>query len=287
MIEAMSPAEKAQLSADWLARFHASADMDPWVHGFRVVRADSGVAVGACMFKGPPVAGVVEIAYGIDPDQQGKGYATEAARALVDYARKSGAVSLVIAHTLPESTASQRVLAKCGFRHVGEVMDPEDGLVWRFEKAIGEPAGIRKARPDEAAALSALASESKAHWGYSAEALAKWRPELNITPEDILRHPTFVAAAGERVVGFYMLHLGPPQTIEHLWVHPGSLRRGVGTLLIRHALAPDREGRGAIRVVSDPHAAGFYEHHGGIRTDSVSAPLPGVPDRILPVYEFS
>jgi len=26
------------------------------------------------------------------------------------------------------------VLEKCGFTHVGEVVDPEDGLVWRFEK---------------------------------------------------------------------------------------------------------------------------------------------------------
>jgi RimJ/RimL family protein N-acetyltransferase len=30
--------------------------------------------------------------------------------------------------------ASARVLAKCGFRRVGEVIDPEDGLVWRWEK---------------------------------------------------------------------------------------------------------------------------------------------------------
>jgi [ribosomal protein S5]-alanine N-acetyltransferase len=139
MIEAMSPAEKAQLSADWLARFHASVEMDPWVHGFRVVHAASGIGVGACMFKSPPQAGVVEIAYGIDPDQQGKGYATEAAQAMVAYALESGAVSLVLAHTLPDSTASKRVLAKCGFRYVGEVMDPEDGLVCRFEKALGEP----------------------------------------------------------------------------------------------------------------------------------------------------
>jgi len=32
------------------------------------------------------------------------------------------------------SNASQRVLAKCGFQYVGEITDPEDGLVWRFER---------------------------------------------------------------------------------------------------------------------------------------------------------
>jgi [ribosomal protein S5]-alanine N-acetyltransferase len=135
MIEAMSPSEKAQLSADWLARFHASNEMDPWVHGFRVVHGQSGTVVGACMFKGPPADGVVEIAYGIEPEHQGKGYATEAARALVAYAMTSGQVRLVRAHTLPDSAASKRVLHKCGFRHVGEVVDPEDGLVWRFDWA--------------------------------------------------------------------------------------------------------------------------------------------------------
>jgi RimJ/RimL family protein N-acetyltransferase len=138
MIEAMSPSERAELSADWLARFHASAEMDPWVHGFRLVHRESGMAVGSCMFKGPPVGGVVEIAYGIAPEEQGKGYATEGAVALVDYALTSGKVRLVRAHTLPGSIASQRVLAKSGFQHVGEVIDPDDGLVWRFEKVIGE-----------------------------------------------------------------------------------------------------------------------------------------------------
>jgi hypothetical protein len=26
------------------------------------------------------------------------------------------------------------VLAKCGFRHAGTVVDPEDGVVWRWER---------------------------------------------------------------------------------------------------------------------------------------------------------
>ena len=34
---------------------------------------------------------------------------------------------------LPEANASGRVLAKCGFRRVGEVIDPDDGVVWRWE----------------------------------------------------------------------------------------------------------------------------------------------------------
>jgi [ribosomal protein S5]-alanine N-acetyltransferase len=138
MIEAMSPSEKAELSADWLARLHASTSADPWTHGFSMVHRETGIAIGKCGFKGPPAAdGVVEIAYGIDPDQQGKGYATEAAEALVIYAFGDSRVRTVRAHTLPEGNASTRVLTKCGFRYIGEVIDPEDGLVWRWEKQRG------------------------------------------------------------------------------------------------------------------------------------------------------
>jgi ribosomal-protein-alanine N-acetyltransferase len=41
---------------------------------------------------------------------------------------------VVRAHTLPNPNASTRVLTKCGFHRVGEVIDPEDGLVWRWER---------------------------------------------------------------------------------------------------------------------------------------------------------
>ena len=34
---------------------------------------------------------------------------------------------------LPEANASGSVLGKVGMRRTGEVMDPEDGLVWRWE----------------------------------------------------------------------------------------------------------------------------------------------------------
>jgi [ribosomal protein S5]-alanine N-acetyltransferase len=133
-IEAMDASDKAQLSADWLARLHASTSPDPWVHGFSLVHLVSGATVGQCGFKGPPDAdGMIEIAYGVNSDQEGKGYATEAARALVAYAFSFDQINLVRAHTLPQSNASTRILAKCGFQYVGEITDPEDGLVWRFE----------------------------------------------------------------------------------------------------------------------------------------------------------
>ena len=136
MIEQMSEYDRAQVSSDWLARLRASTTPDPWVHGFRVVHRDSGEFVGSCGFKGAPVDGMVEIAYGISAEHRGQGYATEAAQALVDFASTCAEVRVIRAHTLPDSVASKRVLAKCGFQYIGEVVDPEDGVVSRFERFV-------------------------------------------------------------------------------------------------------------------------------------------------------
>ena len=105
MVDAMRPEDRAQVSAEWLAAVQASESIDPWRHGFSIVHRDTGRTVGSCGFKGPPADGAVEIAYGIDPEQQGNGYATEAAEMLTSFAfaRK---VRTVRAHTFSEANAS-------------------------------------------------------------------------------------------------------------------------------------------------------------------------------------
>jgi len=124
-----------EVSPAFLAQLRAALVADPWVHGFAVVHRESGEVIGSAGFKGPPDEdGMVEIAYGIVPSHQEQGYATEAAMALVAFAFGSGRVRLVRAHTLVESNASTRILTKCGFESVGEIVDPEDGLVRRWER---------------------------------------------------------------------------------------------------------------------------------------------------------
>jgi RimJ/RimL family protein N-acetyltransferase len=126
------------VSPAWLEQLRVAPGPDPWTLGFAVVHRDEGRVIGSAAFKGPPAEdGVAEIAYGIAPGYQGKGYATEAARALVAFALERVDVTLIRAHTMPENGASGRVLAKSGFQYVGEVIDPEDGLVWRWERPIG------------------------------------------------------------------------------------------------------------------------------------------------------
>src|SRR6266853_3051077 len=151
-VAALTPADglrgfyvSGDVSPHWLDALRASVGQgpNPWRHGFWVVEKETGQIVGGAGFRGAPdAAGMVEIAYGIVPSREGRGYATEVARALIHFAGKDPRVRLIRAHTRPKANASTRVLRKCGFEQVGEVVDPEDGPVWRWERSqqhIGAP----------------------------------------------------------------------------------------------------------------------------------------------------
>jgi RimJ/RimL family protein N-acetyltransferase len=93
--------------------------------------------IGLCAFKSAPSeAGEVEIAYMTFPAFERRGHATAMAAALTDIAFAAD-VPAVIAHTLREENGSTRALRRNGFAFAGEVEDPEDGLVWRWEKRNG------------------------------------------------------------------------------------------------------------------------------------------------------
>lgn len=114
-----------------IAMLAAAPRSRPW-GGYIAVSAD-GRVVGTCAFKtGPDQDGAIEIAYFTFPPFEGHGVATAMARQLLEMARASQQVREVIAHTLPERNASTRVLEKIGMQCVGEVIDPDDGRVWRW-----------------------------------------------------------------------------------------------------------------------------------------------------------
>jgi ribosomal-protein-alanine N-acetyltransferase len=138
-VAALSPADRAEVSPDWIARVQSTQAGDPWSLSYKAVERATGDTVGGGAFKGPPDAsGMVEIAYGIDPPHRGRGFATEVAGALTNFALASNQVRVVRAHTKAENAASARVLEKCGFSRLGEVIEPEDGLVCRWERRPGE-----------------------------------------------------------------------------------------------------------------------------------------------------
>jgi ribosomal-protein-alanine N-acetyltransferase len=115
--------------------------LPPWI-GYLTVDIPSKTIVGTCAFKGnPDQNGTVEIAYFTFPAHEGRGYATAMARALIQVALSQKQVPTIIAHTLPKTNASTTVLQKAGMKFVGNAVDPEDGLVWRwrYEPTVQRP----------------------------------------------------------------------------------------------------------------------------------------------------
>ena len=89
--------------------------------------------IGCGGYKGAPDDdGMVEFGYSIAPTYENQGYATEAARALIEKAFADPDVLMVDAHTLAEWNASTKILQKCGLTKIAEKHDPEDGDIWHW-----------------------------------------------------------------------------------------------------------------------------------------------------------
>jgi RimJ/RimL family protein N-acetyltransferase len=77
-----------------------------------------------------------EIGYVFHPHYGGKGYATEAARAAVDWALPTLPFDAIVAVTHPDNAASRHVLAKLGFTPTGHA-DSSDGRMLVFQLRRG------------------------------------------------------------------------------------------------------------------------------------------------------
>lgn len=115
-----SAADALPLFLSWL---EAAPGQSGWFGWYALaLNSDEGsrVLVGSGGFLGPPQAGEVRVGYSVLPPFQGHGYATEMVRALMAWALGHSEVHRILAETEWENARSVRVLAKSGFRQVGE-----------------------------------------------------------------------------------------------------------------------------------------------------------------------
>jgi RimJ/RimL family protein N-acetyltransferase len=96
-----------------------------------MVRRDDRVMVGYVNFHGPPgvndiaAPDAAELGWSVFADHRRRGYATESALALMDWATREHGVRRFISSTTPENAPSLRVHEKLGFRRTGEIVDGE------------------------------------------------------------------------------------------------------------------------------------------------------------------
>lgn len=91
-----------------------------------IVERTSGTVVGFCGLVHPGGQPEAEIKYAFKRECWGAGFATEAARAMLEYGAAAHDIDCVIATTAPENLASHRVLEKCGMQR-GELRRNDDG----------------------------------------------------------------------------------------------------------------------------------------------------------------
>lgn len=116
----------------------------PW-WGRVIVESGSGQALGIAGFSGPSdEAGTVVIGYSVYPTWQRRGVATEAVRALVQWALAQPSVDRVRATIAPYNIASRRVAEGAGMHPIGVTHDDEVGTVeiWQIEMLDEDDAGV-------------------------------------------------------------------------------------------------------------------------------------------------
>ena len=118
-----------------LERF--AAELADWNEGrgyvFGIFRGDDGALAGRIAFSHVSRAAWQNavLGYFVDEEQNGRGYATEAARLAVRFAFEHAGLHRVQAGVMPRNERSVRVLTKAGFRQEGVALRYlEIGGVW-------------------------------------------------------------------------------------------------------------------------------------------------------------
>jgi [ribosomal protein S5]-alanine N-acetyltransferase len=123
-------------------QMRASPPWEEWLVRAVVLDAPDEPMVGYAGFHGPPgingpgAVDAVELGYTIFEPHRGRGYATEAAQALMDWAREEHGIHRFIASVAPGNAPSLAIVRKLGFVQRGEQWDEEDGLELVFERRV-------------------------------------------------------------------------------------------------------------------------------------------------------
>jgi RimJ/RimL family protein N-acetyltransferase len=124
------PFQGTRDAATFLRKAYEGGVHRPEFGVFTLVRREDGRAVGGMGFHGvPDEEGRTEIGYDLAEGARGRGYATEALRALTEWALARDDVRTVFATIDRDNVASQAVVTRAGFKKVSE---NEEGLAYEL-----------------------------------------------------------------------------------------------------------------------------------------------------------
>lgn len=147
---------------------------------------------------------------------------------------------------------------------------------------------ILPANPEQADALTEIAVAAKRYWNYPERWIQIWLPQLTVSAGYIAEHETWVAQAADGLTAWYSLKETKGELwLDHLWVSPGFIGKGIGRKLVLHSLERSRQRHASVlKVLADPNAESFYRHMGAEKIGEQAGEVDGEP-RILPVMEIT
>ena len=136
---------------------------------------------------------------------------------------------------------------------------------------------IIRAKPEDADVLTGIAYAAKRHWGYPERWVESWRDILTMRPEFIAANVAYSAMEDGRAVGFYLLtRESDGMHLDHLWIEPHAMGRGIGRALFEHAVEQARRlGHRLLKIEADPNAEGFYTRMGARRVGAAVTEIEG------------
>lgn len=118
LIAKESNADLRRAYTEMLTLSQEKPDYREW-YAVWLIDLSSGERIGDACFKGLSTEGVTEIGYGIRREYWGKGYMTEAVKAMTQWAFDRPGVRQIEAETEADNLASQKVLIHAGFKPTG------------------------------------------------------------------------------------------------------------------------------------------------------------------------
>ncbi len=270
--QGLIPLEKAQSQIAKMAENHGKNRPGRIVHLCLAVaeRERPQTFVGWCGLDGAS-GDQLQLFYSIVPERQGRGYATQAARAVLEYAFQKAGVPFVNGGCHKENLASYRVMEKIGMRPVGLGEDGNPLFFLSQEEALacfaGEPMIGRSTLADCPAIYRLICGLEGEEFPY------RQFEEVFRRQQESGGYICLVARWEGRVAGVLNLriegqlhHCGSVAEIMELAVDPACRGKGIGGALLAKAWAEAKQRECLVlEVASAGHrdrAHGFYLRHG-------------------------
>lgn len=141
---------------------------------------------------------------------------------------------------------------------------------------------IRKSVAKDHVELTDLCKRSKNIWNYPEDWMQIWDEDLTVTEDFIKENNVYQFVKDARICGFYSyLPEGKNIRLEHLFVHPNYINKGIGRILIKDFFERiENSIFENIILDADPNAENFYIKFGFNRVDLKPTKIEG---RCLPV----